>query len=162
MAQTLVWVFPYFFLMYYITHCFSKLLFNLGRAGALLLGVASVWVRERGPLTSAPFLCCRARAQPSQLMHLVAPQHVDSSRIRDRTCASCTGGQVPNRQSTREGWVCPYDCTKTPQGTFWPAQWLVCVLLFTVSSNWTRKPQQGRHCCVLLCMLRAKHRVGSC
>ena len=101
--------------MYCLTHCFSKLLFNLGHAGALLMGVASVWVREPRPLASALFLGCRARAQPPQLMHLVALRHVDSSRIRDRTCASCTGGQVPNRQSTREGWVCSYDCAKTPR-----------------------------------------------
>lgn len=147
--------------MYCLTHCFSKLLFNLGHAGALLMGVASVWVRERRPPTSALFLGCRARAQPPQLMHLVALRHVDSSRIRDRTCASCTGGQVPNRQSTREGWVCPYDCAKTPRN-FLASPVVGLCPLFTVSSNWTPKHQQGRRCCVLLCMFRAKHRVGSC
>ena len=35
-------------------------------------------------------------------MEFVAPQHVESSQTRNRTCVPCTGGQILNHCATRE------------------------------------------------------------
>ena len=64
------------------------------------------------------FSCCRAQSlgtQAQQLWHmgLVAPQHVGSSRSRDRTHVPCIGRRILNHCTTREVlplffYMCPH------------------------------------------------------
>ena len=44
----------------------------------------------------------RARAQSSRLLGLVAPRHVESSRIKNGTHVPCTGKQILTHWTTRE------------------------------------------------------------
>ena len=49
------------------------------------------------------FSCCGARPQWLWPMGLVAPQHVECSQTRDRTCVFCIGRQILNHWTTRKG-----------------------------------------------------------
>ena len=79
--------------------------------GFSLQGLLSLWSAGSGALglqrlrrvvstVAAP----GSRAQAQQLLRtgLVAPRHVGSSWIRDGTCASCFGSQIPYHRATRE------------------------------------------------------------
>ena len=50
----------------------------------------------------AGFSSCSTRAQQLRHAGLVAPQHVGSSRTRDRTCVPCVDRRILNHCATRE------------------------------------------------------------
>ena len=120
------WVFFFFFNLFYlfIFGCVGSSLLRAGflqlqRAGATLC--CSVWVSHCGGFSlrsmgsrCAGFSSCGtrvqllwragSRVQAQQLWRtgLVAPQHVGSSRTRDRTHVPCIGRQILNHCATRE------------------------------------------------------------
>ena len=72
--------------------------------------------------------CCRAQAPDAQAQHLwltglAAPQHVGSSRTRDRTRVPCIGRQILNHCVTREAL---FHFEDTLRGSLQLA-WLGCV-----------------------------------
>ena len=111
-------------------HCCPQAFFSCGEQGNYFLVVQASHC--------SGFSCCGAQAlehqasvvvalglyaQTRKLWHmgLVAPQHMESSWTRDRTCISCTGRLILNHWTTREvltinTWPCSKNssiCNKT-------------------------------------------------
>ena len=93
--------FGFFLINLFIFGCIGSLLL---RAGFLQLQCAGFSLRWLLLLWSTGSRRAGSRGQAQQLWHtgLVAPQHVGSSRTRDRTHVPCIGRRMLNHCATRE------------------------------------------------------------
>ena len=98
----LIYLFYYFFMAVLGLCCSVRTVSRCSELGVGATVCGSAW-----PSHCGGFSCCGARALgcvglSSWAQRLVAPQHVGSSRTKDRTCVPCIGRQIPNHWATRE------------------------------------------------------------
>lgn len=165
MAQKFIWVFPSFFNVR-----FDPLFLNAVLLFWRTLFVAGCGLGLGAARVGAAHASCCAQALHCGGFFVAGhcSSHLSScARLPRGTWNLSWSGIEPvpplagRSQTTREVWVFPSYCTKTrrnflanPVGCLFPH--LHCLLQLD-----PKHQKEPRHCCVLLCMLRAKQRVGS-
>ena len=122
---------------------------------SLLWGLFSPY-SERGPLFVQWLLLLQrtgSRAQSQKLWHagLVAPRHVGSSWIRDRTRVSCIGRWILHHWATREALHWDFSknwtrlhCLKCVLLSFWKDNFLLYLLCHSVRNTDARQMRSDK------------------